>query len=43
MIGEVSSISVSPDGATKQAEITPFVDINDLTIVFVITDFLKEG
>lgn len=43
MVGEVSSISVSPDGATKQAEITPFVDINDLTIVFVITDFVKEG
>ena len=43
MIGEVSAISTSRDGFSKVAEITPSVDLDKLTVVFVITDFQKEG
>ncbi|MBO4406081.1 MAG: rod shape-determining protein MreC [Clostridia bacterium] len=43
MIGEVSAISTSRDGYSKIAEITPSVDLDKLTVVFVITDFQKEG
>ena len=43
MIGEVAAISTSRDGYSKIAEITPSVDLEKLTVVFVITDFQKEG
>lgn len=43
MIGEISAVSTAKGGGSMQAEIAPFVDVNELTLVFVITDFVKEG
>ena len=43
MVGEVAAVSIAPGGGSMQAEIAPYVDVNELTLVFVITDFVKEG
>lgn len=43
MVGEVSQISVSDDGTGKVASVVPFVELDSLDMVFVITDFVKEG
>jgi len=43
MVGEITQISVAEDGAGKIATVAPFVDLDSLTLVFVITDFIKEG
>jgi len=43
MVGEITQISVSDDGTGKVATVAPFVDLDSLDMVFVITDFIKEG
>lgn len=42
-IGKVLSIHMETDGTTMYAEVQPFVDINDVTSVMVITSFDGQG
>lgn len=42
-VGRVLSIHMEADGITMYAEVQPFVDINDVTSVMVITSFDGQG
>ena len=41
IVGKI--LGTHPEYRSKVAEITPSVDLDKLTVVFVITDFQKEG
>lgn len=43
IIGEVKEVSIDSTGNAKSAVVSPSVDVDSLTVVFVITDFVSEN